>query len=372
MGADPRLEARLLAGGRLSPAEGLDLYTRMPLARLGALAQALRFRRQPAREVTFVIDSNPNYTNVCEADCLFCAFYRKAGQADAYTYTPAQVAAKAVEHAAAGVTTFLLQGGLNPALPFSYYLELVRALRAAVPQMHLHLFSAPEVQEMVKVSGKPLRGVLEELYAAGLRTLPGGGAEVLSDRVRIRMAPKAVGTKRTSADWLDVHREAHRVGFRSTATMMYGHFETPEDLVVHLDSIRALQDETKGFTAFVPWSFKPGHTVLEKKIRTYAGPAVYLRMLAFARVYLDNFDHVQASWFSEGKKTGQMALHFGADDFGGTLLEENVHKETGFINTTTVAETAGIIREAGFVPVQRTTLYDRLRTWDAAPAAVTA
>ncbi len=362
------LAEKILSGARLSPSEGLAAWD-MPLMELGAVAQELRYRRHPGRDVTFVVDSNPNYSNICEADCLFCAFYRREGDKDAYTYTPAQVAEKAKEHWAAGVTTLLLQGGLNPRIPFQYYLDLVAALRAAVPEMHLHLFSAPEYQEMVKVSGKPLREVLQALYDAGLRTIPGGGAEILSDRVRIRMAPKAVGTKQKSEDWLSVHREAHAVGFRSTATMMYGHFETPEDIVTHLESIRKIQDETGGFTAFVPWSFKPGNTVLERKIKSYAGPAVYMRMLAFSRVYLDNFDHIQASWFSEGKKTGQMALHFGADDFGGTLLEENVHKETGFINTTTVDETVRIIQDAGFVPVQRNTLYGKLRRWEA-PAAV--
>ena len=356
------LARKIRSGGRLTEAEGLDLLRTMPLSEMGALAQERRFARHPAREVTFVVDSNPNYTNVCEADCLFCAFYRKEGDADAYTFTPEQVAKKAKEHWGAGVTTLLLQGGLNPKLPFSYYLDLIRALKAAVPKMHLHLFSAPEIQEMAKVSGKTITEVLAALHAEGQLTLPGGGAEVLSDRVRIRMAPKAVGTKQKSSEWLEVHRAAHAVGMRSTATMMYGHFETPEDVVTHLESIRTIQDETKGFTAFVPWSFKPGNTVLERKITSYAGPAVYLRMLAFSRLYLDNFDHVQASWFSEGKKTGQMALHFGADDFGGTLLEENVHKEAGFVNTTTVEETARIIRESGFTPVQRGTLYERIRT----------
>ncbi len=357
------LAERILNGGRVTPAEGPALYA-MPLSELGLLAQNVRFNRHPKREVTFVVDSNPNYTNVCEADCLFCAFYRRDGDKDAYTLTPEQVAANAKKHWEAGVTTLLLQGGLNPKLPFQYYLDLIKALKETVPQMHLHLFSAPEIQVMARVSGKSLREVLQALYDAGQRTLPGGGAEILSDRVRLRMAPKAVGTKQKSADWLDVHLAAHQVGFRSTATMMYGHFETPEDVVIHLESIRKIQDETKGFTAFVPWSFKPGNTVLERKIKSYAGPAVYMRMLAFSRIYLDNFDHIQASWFSEGKKTGQMALHFGADDFGGTLLEENVHKETGFINTTTVDETVQIIREAGFTPVQRTTLYDRLKTFE--------
>lgn len=364
------LAERILAGGRVTPEEGVELLTAWPLMELGAVAQTLRFRRHPGRDVTFVVDSNPNYTNVCEADCLFCAFYRHEGDADAYTMTVEEVAAKAKEHWEAGVTTLLLQGGLNPKLPFSYYLDLVRALRNAVPEMHLHLFSAPEVQEMVKVSGMSLPEVLRALWDAGQRTIPGGGAEILSDRVRSRLAPKPGQPKRLAGDWMDVHREAHQIGFRTTATMMYGHVEAPEETVEHLEAIRKLQDEFGGFTAFIPWSFKPSNTVLDKKIPAYAGPAVYLRHLALSRIYLDNFDHVQATWFSEGKKTGQMALHFGADDFGGTLLEENVHKEAGFVNTTTVDETRRIIRDSGFTPVQRDTLYRRLGAREEATVSV--
>ncbi len=361
---------KILLGRRVTPEEGQELFALAPLMDLGALAQELRFRRHPNREVTFVVDSNPNYTNICEADCLFCAFYRHADEADAYTLTVEQVVEKARKAWEAGVTTLLLQGGLNPKIPFSYYLDLIKGLQEGVPQMHLHLFSAPEIQEMVKVSGKSLREVLQALWDAGLRTIPGGGAEILSDRVRLRLAPKPNQPKRTVKDWMDVHRIAHQIGFRSTATMMYGHFETPEDTIAHLEEIRRLQDESRGFTAFIPWSFKPGNTVLERKITTYAGPAVYLRHIALSRVYLDNFDHIQASWFSEGKKTGQMALHFGADDFGGTLLEENVHREAGFVNETTVDETLGIIRDSGFTPIQRNTLYEPLHRFDPEPVSV--
>jgi len=202
-------------------------------------------------------------------------------------------------------------------------------------------------------------GVLDRLWEAGQRTLPGGGAEVLSERVRKRIAPKKGGP----AAWLEVHREAHRRGFKSTATMMYGHVEQSDDLLDHLDAIRELQDEAGGFTAFVPWSFKPGNTLLEKWIKQVKGPNSYLRMLAVARVYLDNVPHVQASWFSEGKHTGQIALHFGADDWGGTLFEENVHKAADYVNTITVEEITALIREAGFTPAQRTTTYEILKIW---------
>jgi CofH subfamily radical SAM domain protein len=210
---------------------------------------------------------------------------------------------------------------------------------------------------MAQVSGLPVRDVLVRLRDAGQRTLPGGGAEVLSTRVRQRISPKKGGPEA----WLGVHREAHRVGLKSTATMMYGHVEGPDDVLDHLDAVRALQDETGGFTAFVPWSFKPGNTLLEKWIKHYAGPNAYLRMLALARCYLDNVPHVQASWFSEGKKAGQVALHFGADDWGGTLFEENVHRAAAYVNTITAEEIVTLIREAGFRPAQRTTLYEVIR-----------
>jgi CofH subfamily radical SAM domain protein len=260
---------------------------------------------------------------------------------------------------ARGATTVLLQGGHNPALPLEYYLSLVRETRRRFPQITPHFFTASEIRTMAQVARLTIEDVLDRLWAAGQRTIPGGGAEVLSERVRRRIAPKKGGP----GAWLDVHREAHRRGFKSTATMMYGHVEDPEDILDHLDAIRDLQDRHRGFTAFVPWSFKPGNTLLERWITQYQGPNAYLRMLALARLYLDNFEHIQASWFSEGKRTGQIALHFGADDWGGTLFEENVHKAADYVNTISVEEITTLIREAGFTPVQRTTAYDIIRPW---------
>ena len=212
---------------------------------------------------------------------------------------------------------------------------------------------------MSDVAGKPVPEILSQLKQAGQTSIPGGGAEILSERVRRRIEPKKGGPDA----WLEVHREAHRQGFRSTATMMYGHVEQPEDVLDHLDSIRALQDEHRGFTAFVPWSFKPGNTLLEKWIKHYKGPTAYLRMLAVSRLYLDNFPHVQASWFSEGKRAGQVALSWGADDFGGTLFEENVHAAADFVNKTSVDEIVTLIRDAGFTPAQRTTDYEIVKTY---------
>jgi len=359
------IEEKVLSGRRLNRAEGLWLWQQADLMELAQLAQRVRFRLNPDRVVTFVIDSNPNYTNVCITDCVFCAFYRKPGAVGGYTLTVEQVMEKIRQAVDQGATTVLLQGGHNPQLPLDYYCALVRETRARFPQVTPHFFTASEIQMMAAVSGLTVREVLERLKEAGQFTLPGGGAEVLSDRIRRRLATK----KGPAEAWLSVHRQAHQLGWKSTATMMFGHIEGDEDLLTHLESVRALQDDTGGFTAFVPWSFKPGHTPLEQAIPAHAGPTRYLRMIAFSRLYLDNIPHVQASWFSEGKKTGQIALHVGADDFGGTLFEENVHAATDFINRTTVDEIVTLIQESGFRPAQRTTLYEVLRTFEPVPVS---
>jgi dehypoxanthine futalosine cyclase len=353
------IRERVCGRQRLDRAAGRWLLTDAPLLEVGALAAEARFARLPERAVTFVIDSNPNYTNVCVTDCQFCAFYRKPGDPEAYTLTVDEVLAKVEFAARQGATTVLLQGGHNPGLPLDYYLALVRETRRRFPGVAPHFFTASEIQTMARVSGIGIGDVLDRLWEAGQRSLPGGGAEVLSERVRTRIAPKKGGP----GAWLDVHREAHRRGFTSTATMMYGHVETADDVLDHLEAVRELQDEFGGFTAFVPWSFKPGHTLLEKWIKHYQGPNTYLRMLAVARLYLDNFTHVQASWFSEGKRAGQVALHFGADDWGGTLFEENVHRAADYVNRITVDEMTTLIRDAGFTPVQRTTDYEVVRRW---------
>jgi dehypoxanthine futalosine cyclase len=354
-----RIEDKVLRGERLTRDEGEWLLTEAPLVELGALANEARMRRTDPRIVTYVIDTNPNYTNWCTVDCHFCAFYRKAGKpaADGYTHDVEGVMRMMETARGLGATTVLLQGGLNPEIPWEFYTAIVREARRRYPEITPHFFSAPEIHQMVEVSGLTIRGVLEELYKAGQRTLPGGGAEILAKRVRQRISVKKGGPEA----WLDVHRAAHAVGMRSTATMMYGHVETPAEIVEHFDFIRALQDETHGFTAFVPWSYKRGNTPMESKVPHIAGASTYFRVLAASRLYLDNFEHIQASWFSEGKKTGQVSLHFGADDFGGTLFEENVHLATGHVNKTTVAEIETLIRESGFTPAQRTTLYDILK-----------
>jgi cyclic dehypoxanthinyl futalosine synthase len=259
-----------------------------------------------------------------------------------------------------GVTTVLLQGGLNKAIPFDYYLDLVRETCHRFPDIHAHFYSAPEVMKMTEVSGLPLDRVIAKLYEAGLRSIPGGGAEILSDSVKEKISK--LWPKATTKDWVDVHRAAHKGGMRSTATMMYGHVESDTDIIEHLDVCRSLQDETRGFTAFVPWSYKRDQNPLARSVNSEAGPNRYLRIMALARIYLDNFVHVQASWFSEGKKTGVVALHFGGDDFGGTIFDENVMQEAGFYSRTSIDEIAALIRDAGFTPAQRTTLYSIVRT----------
>jgi cyclic dehypoxanthinyl futalosine synthase len=354
-----RIRDKASNGKRLEREEGRYLLAEAPLLEVGALANQVRFARYPEKMVTFVIDTNPNYTNVCVTDCQFCAFYRKPGDKEAWTLTVDEVLAKIESAVAKGATTVLLQGGHNPALPLDYYLSLVTETRRRFPRVTPHFFTASEIQTMASVAHLSVEDVLDRLWEAGQRTIPGGGAEVLSTRVRSRIEPKKGGPEA----WLSVHRAAHRRGFKSTATMMYGHVEQVDDLLDHFDAIRALQDERGGFTAFVPWSFKPGHTLLEKWIKHYRGPNAYLRMLAVSRLYLDNFPHIQASWFSEGKDAGQVALNFGADDWGGTLFEENVHKAADYVNTISVDEIVTLIREAGFTPAQRTTEYEILQRY---------
>ncbi len=347
-------------GQRISPDEGLHLLRNFDLLDMADLAGEIRTRLNPERRVTFVVDTNPNYSNLCTVDCIFCAFYRHPGEEGEYTYSVDHMIAKFKESAACGVTTVLLQGGVHPSLPLEYYLELVERTVKEVPEIYPHFFSTSEIIGIAKISGLSVSGVLQQLWDAGLRSLPGGGAEILSDRVKRKISH----LKGTSADWLAVMREAHRIGYKSTATMMYGHLENDEDIIEHLGVVRKLQDEYHGFTAFVPWSFKPGNTPLEKIIPRYATPTRYLQMIALSRIYLDNFPHIQASWFSEGKKTGQIALHFGADDFGGTLLEENVHAAANFVNKTNTEECIQLIHESGFAAAQRTTLYDIMKVFE--------
>ena len=356
------IRAKVESGERITGDEGLYLLRDAALLDLAPLAQVVRYRHVPERVVTFVVDTNLNYTNVCDAYCTFCAFYRTENSPDAYTHSIETMMDMMGDARSKGVTRVLLQGGLNPALPLDYYTDLVSETRRRFPDIHPHFFSAPEIMKMAQVSGLSPAEVLRELWAAGLRTIPGGGSEILSNRVKHKIS--RLYPKGRVNDWTVVHREAHRLGYRTTATMMYGHLEEEEDIIEHLEHLRTLQDETQGFIAFIPWSYKSDNTALAKKVKNLAGPNRYLRIMAVSRIYLDNFQHVQASWFSEGKKTGQVALHFGGDDFGGTLFDEEVMREAGFYNRTTVDEVTNIIQDAGFTPAERTTMYEILRHFD--------
>jgi cyclic dehypoxanthinyl futalosine synthase len=345
---------------RISPEEGLFILRNAQLLDIGHFANDIRFKKNPEHYITFVVDTNPNYSNICNIDCIFCAFYRHPGENGAYTHTVDHMIQKFKEASQKGVTTILLQGGVNPDLPLDYYLEMVERTVKEVPGVTPHFYSTSEIAGMAKVSGNTTREVLKKLWEAGMRTIPGGGAEILSDRIKKKISH----LKGRTDEWITIMREAHELGYKTTATMMYGHLEDDEDIIEHLEVIRRLQDEHLGFTAFIPWSFKPSNTPLHKIIPTHASSTRYLRMIALSRIYLDNFDHIQASWFSEGKKIGQIALHFGADDFGGTLFEENVHAEADYINKTTTDEVIRLIRDAGFTPAQRTTLYDIIKVFD--------
>ena len=344
---------------RIDRAQALRLFRDAPLIELMAHAHAIREARHPAKEVTFVIDTNPNYTNVCSTGCAFCCFFRPPGHPEAFVLSPETLGEKAAAAQRLGATTLLLQGGHHPDLPLEYYLDLIRAMQQAAPDLHLHLFSPTEIEHIASCSGKTPESILRTFFDAGLRTLPGGGAEILVDEVRRKVSPK----KTSAQEWLDIMRLAHRIGYTTSATMTYGHLETDEDIIDHLVRLRDLQEETGGFSAFIPWGYKPGNSALSRRAPHAPLPSYYPRIIALSRMVLDNFPHIQASWFGEGWRAGQLALHAGADDFGGLLLEENVLQEASHALATTLNGMLHTIREAGFVPVQRTTLYERLRVF---------
>jgi len=344
---------------RLTPAAALAALRNAPLIDLMRDADSLRRELHPGDRVTFVIDTNPNYTNVCVTDCTFCSFYRKPGHAEGYTLSPREVAEKARYAQGLGATTVLLQGGHNPDLPFAYYLELIDAVQSLAPGMHRHFFSPPEIDHIARTCEMAPETVLQKFWAAGLRTMPGGGAEILSDPVRRRVSPKKISADR----WIEIMRIAHGVGMKTSATMTYGHVESDADVIEHLFRLRALQDETGGFYAFIPWSFKPGASPLSKLVEDTASPSYYLRIIAVSRLVLDNIPHIQASWFGEGWRAGQLALHAGADDFGGLLIEENVLYQAKHTVATSMGGILRTIRDAGFTPAQRTTLYETLQVY---------
>jgi cyclic dehypoxanthinyl futalosine synthase len=347
-----QLAEKVRAGGRLDRAEALELYLHAPTALLGRLADEVRVRKHPDGIVSYIIDRNVNYTNVCVARCNFCAFYRPVGSSEGYVLGFEEIFRKIDETIALGGGQLLLQGGHNPDLPLEWYEDLFRAVKQKYPTFRLHALSPPEVIHVSRTSRLPVPQVIERLIAAGLDSIPGGGAEILVDRVRKLL--NCYG-KATADEWLDVMRHAHRAGLRTTATMMYGTVETVEERLEHLFRLRELQDEMGGFTAFIAWSYQPEHTELGG---TEATAVEYLRTLATARLVLDNFDNLQASWVTQGGKVGQLSLAFGANDMGSVMIEENVVRAAGASYCMDEIEIVRNIENAGFSPKRRNMHYE--------------
>jgi cyclic dehypoxanthinyl futalosine synthase len=342
---------------RLSDAEALELLEHGDLLALGARADEVRLHLHPSNDVTFIVDRNINYTDYCISGCRFCAFYKKPGSGEGYLLGEDEIHAKIEETLALGGTAIMMQGGLHPDLDICWFERVFAGIKQRYP-IHIHSLSPPEIVHIARQSGLTVEETLRRLQAAGLDSLPGGGAEVLVDRVRSEISPHKISTDA----WLDVMRIAHRLGMQTTATMMFGSLDTVADRVEHLRRIRELQDETGGFTAFIPWTFQAGNTDLQEG-HVPASGFDYLRMLAVSRIYLDNVPSVQASWVTQGPKLGQVALAFGANDMGSTMIEENVVRAAGVSHAVGVDEMVAAIRAAGRVPVQRDTLYREIKRY---------
>jgi cyclic dehypoxanthinyl futalosine synthase len=346
--------AKVMEGGRVSAAEALELYRRAPTHVLGRLADSIRLRKHPEGVVTYIIDRNVNYTNICVARCNFCAFYRPVGSGEGYVLGFEEIFHKIDETIAVGGNQLLLQGGHNPDLPIKWYEDLFRAVKSRYPAFKLHALSPPEVLHISRLNQIPTTTVIERLVAAGLDSIPGGGAEILVDRVRKLLN---CYSKASSDEWIDIMRQAHHAGLRTTATMMYGTVETHEERIEHMMRLRDLQDETSGFTAFITWSYQPEHT----EHGGYEETGVdYLRTLALSRIVLDNFDNLQASWVTQGGKVGQLSLAFGANDMGSVMIEENVVRAAGAAYCMDELEIVVNIEDAGFVPKRRNMHYEIL------------
>jgi cyclic dehypoxanthinyl futalosine synthase len=348
-----RVAGKVRAGERISAEEALLLHDRADLPTLGLLSDLVRRRKHPEPIVTYVVDRNLNPTNVCVTDCGFCAFYRRPKAEGAYVLERDEIVRKMQELADLGGRQVLMQGGHHPYLKTAWYAELFADLRARFPRINLHALSAPEVDHLAKLDKRPVEAVLRELIAAGLGSLPGAGAEILVERVRAIIAPKKTSTER----WLEVHRRAHELGLRSSATMMFGHVETAAERIEHLARLRELQDETGGFTAFACWLMQPDGVPEQASYPSRATPAVYLRVQALSRIFLDNFDNVQTSYVTAGLKMAQVTLRYGCNDFGGTMLEENVVSAAGCFHLAPIQKLEDVISRAGFTPVQRNSWY---------------
>jgi len=341
--------AKAAQGTRIQPSEALALFRFNDLAALGMAADRVCQRLHPEPYRTYVVDRNINYTNICVSRCKFCAFNRQKGDADAYVLALDELFRKIDETLALGGTQILMQGGLHPDLKLDFYADMLRAIKGRF-RIHIHAFSPPEIVHFARLNGMAPRDVIATLKAAGLDTIPGGGAEILVDECRQKISP----LKCTADEWLRVMREAHTLGMKTTATMMFGHVETVEDRVAHLDRIRGLQDETRGFTAFIPWTFQPKNTALDLPP---VGGFEYLRTLAISRLYLDNVPNLQASWVTQGGKIAQLALKFGANDMGSTMIEENVVRAAGVSYRLPKDEIVRLIEDLGWQARQRDCYY---------------
>jgi len=347
-----RILDETVAGRRLAAEDAVMLLRSRDLAAIGRAAHGVTMRLHPEPWRTYNIDRNINYTNICTAVCDFCAFYRGPKHPEGYVLDRGVLLSKIEETVALGGDQILMQGGLHPTLPLEWYEDLLCDIKARFPQVNVHGFSPPEIHHLTKVAKLPLRDVLERLARAGLGSLPGGGGEILVDRVRRAMTRGKVLTD----DWLEVHREWHALGGRSTATMMFGHIETLAERVEHLERLRELQDETGGFTAFICWSFQPEHT--EMGDIPPAGPFEYLKTQAVARLYLDNFPNIQSSWVTQGREIGQLALLYGANDMGSLMIEENVVSAAGTVHHLTLDQMRSAISQLGWVPRRRNVFYE--------------
>ncbi|HEY3741975.1 MAG TPA: cyclic dehypoxanthinyl futalosine synthase [Bryobacteraceae bacterium] len=332
--------------------EAIDLFNSNDLIGMGMAADAVRRKKHPHNIVTYIIDRNINYTNVCTEYCSFCAFYRPAGHKESYLHPKEVIFAKIQETLDLGGTGILMQGGLHPDLKIEWYEDLLRSIKSRY-NIWTHCFSAPEITNIAELSGISIRETLQRLKDAGLDSLPGGGAEVLDDQVRHRISR----LKCTVNDWVQVHRDAHAVGLRSTATMMFGTGETIEQRMNHFDLVRQIQQDTGGFTAFIPWFFQRENTSLGRFVKEEATAVEYLKMLALSRLYFEDIENVQASWVTPGLKTCQVALRFGGNDVGSIMIEENVVSAAGAHHRASEEELRRLIRDAGFTPKQRDSLY---------------
>lgn len=343
---------------RVSNDEILDLMKNAPLLELGKRASEIKACLHPQKITTFVVDRNINYTNICWVDCKFCAFKRKIDEEGVYILSFEEIGKKIDELLAIGGTQILFQGGVHPKLKIEWYEELVSHIAQKYPTITIHGFSAIEINYIAKISKISIHEVLLRLQKAGLSSIPGAGAEILSDRVRDVIAPKKLDTK----EWLTVHREAHKIGMKTTATMMFGSVESDEDIVAHWQVLRELQDEYRGFRAFIMWSFQPNNTPLQREMPHLhkASSNRYLRLLACSRIYLDNFMNIQSSWVTQGSYIGQLALLFGANDLGSTMMEENVVSSAGVCNSMNTQEMIELIHDVGELPAKRNTAYEIL------------